>query len=224
MPSKASRSITGPTSVARSAGSPTCSSRAAPWIISITPSAMPSCRHSSRSAEQRWPAERKALCTTASTTCSGSAVLSTTMALMPPVSAISGTMGPSLAASARLMSRATAVEPVKATPAMPGSATSAAPTVSPGPCRSCTASTGTPAPCSSCTASQATPGVCSAGLASTVLPVASAAATWPMKIASGKFQGLMQTQTPRPVNRSSLLSPVGPGSAIGAWRRSASAA
>jgi hypothetical protein len=43
-------------------------------------------------AEQRWPAERNALCTTASTTCSGRAVLSTTMALMPPVSAISGTM------------------------------------------------------------------------------------------------------------------------------------
>jgi hypothetical protein len=37
-----------------------------PSIISITPSAMPSCRHSRRNAEQRWPAERKALCTTAS--------------------------------------------------------------------------------------------------------------------------------------------------------------
>ena len=54
---------------------------------------MPSCTHSRRSAEQRWPAERKALCTTASTTCSGSAVESTTIALMPPVSAISGTIG-----------------------------------------------------------------------------------------------------------------------------------
>ena len=39
------------------------------------------------------------------------------MVLMPPVSAISGTMGPSLAASARLIRRATSVEPVKATPA-----------------------------------------------------------------------------------------------------------
>ena len=41
----------------------------------------------------------------------------------------------------------------------------------------------------------------------------SAAATWPVKIASGKFHGLMQTQAPRAVRRSSLLSPVGPGSA-----------
>jgi hypothetical protein len=71
---------------------------------------------------------------------------------------------------------------------------------------------------------RATPGVCSAGLASTVLPVASAAATWPMKIASGKFHGLMQTHTPRPPRCNSLLSPVGPGRATGAWRRSASAA
>jgi hypothetical protein len=42
----------------------------------------------------------------------------------------------------------------------------------------------------------ALPGVCSAGLASTVLPVTRAAATWPTKMASGKFQGLMQTQGP----------------------------
>ena len=45
----------------------------------------------------------------------------------------------------------------------------------------------------------------------TVLPAASAAATWPVKIASGKFHGLMQTNTPRPRSASSLRSPVGPG-------------
>ena len=39
-------------------------------------------------------------------------------------------------------------------------------------------------------------GVSSAGLAMTALPAASAAATWPVKIASGKFQGLMQAMTP----------------------------
>ena len=64
----------------------------------------------------------------------------------------------------------------------------------------------------------ATPGVCSAGLAATALPATSAATTWPAKIASGKFHGLMQTNTPRPCRRSSLLSPVGPGSASGARR------
>ena len=58
-----------------------------------------------------------------------------------------------------------------------------------------------PPRCRSCTASKATSGVCSAGLATTVLPAASAAATWPVKIASGKFHGLMQTKTPRPRRR-----------------------
>ena len=224
MPSKASRSMTGPTSVASRAGLPATSSLAAPWIISTTWSAMVACTHSRRRAEQRWPALRKADCITASLTCSGSAVLSTTMALMPPVSAISGTMAPSLAARVRLMILATWVEPVNTTPATPGAATRAAPTVSPGPCSNCTAAVGMPAACSSLMASSATPGVCSAGLASTVLPVLNAAATWPRKMASGKFQGLMQTQGPRAIRRSSLLSPVGPGMAMGAMMRRASTA
>ena len=63
-----------------------------------------------------------------------------------------------------------------------------------------------------------------AGFASTVLPVASAAATCPMKIASGKFHGLMQTQGPRATRRNSFDSPVGPGIAIGAMMRLASLA
>ena len=101
--SLASASITGPTWVAGSRGSPSASSRAAPAIISIMRSATSSCTQSSRSAEQRCPAERNAEVMTSSVTCSGSAVASTIMALMPPVSAISGTIGPSLAASARLI-------------------------------------------------------------------------------------------------------------------------
>jgi hypothetical protein len=67
--------------------------------ISHTRSAMSACRNSTRSAEQRWPAELKAEATTSRTTCSGSAVESTIMAFCPPVSAISGTMGPRFAAS-----------------------------------------------------------------------------------------------------------------------------
>ena len=172
-----------------SAGSPSFSSRAAPAIISIIASATSSCTKSRRSAEQRWPAERKADVTTSSATCSGSAVASAIMALMPPVSAISGTIGPSLAASARLIARATSVEPVKATPATRGSATSAAPTRAVARRRDAARSAGTPASCSSRTASKAISGVCSAGLATTLLPATSAAAIWPMKMASGKFQG-----------------------------------
>ena len=159
---------------------------------------MLSCTTSKRNAEQRWPAERKALCTTASMTCSGSEVESTIIAFRPPVSAINGTTGPSLAANARLIRRATWVLPVKQTPAVRASATRPAPTVSPGPCSSANASAGTPASCSRPTRRAATNGVCSAGLAATVLPAASAAATWPAKMASGKFHGLMQTKTPQP--------------------------
>ena len=140
-----------------------------------------SCRHSSRKAEQRWPAERKADAITSSQTCSGNAVASTIMALMPPVSAIKAAIGPSLAASARWMSRATSVDPVKATPATLAWPVSRPPTL-PSPGTRCSASAGTPAKCSSFTASKAISGVCSAGLATTLLPAASAAVTWPVKI------------------------------------------
>ena len=114
---------------------------------------------------------------------------------MPPVSAISTASGAAFAASVRLIACATSVEPVKTTPAIPGAAVSGAPTVGPSPGRSCSAAGGTPAACSSSTARAAISGVCSAGLAITALPAPRQAATWPVKIASGKFQGLMQTMT-----------------------------
>ena len=94
-----------------------------------------------------------------------------------------------------------------------GVATSAAP-IRPSPGRKHSASAGTPAWCNSWMACAATSGVCSAGLATTVLPAASAAAIWPTKMASGKFHGLMQTNTPRPCSDNVLRSPVGPGSWI----------
>ena len=58
------------------------------------------------------------------------------------------------------------------------------------------AAPGTPAACRTRTACAAISGVSSAGLASTALPAASEAATWPTKIASGKFHGLMQATGP----------------------------
>ncbi len=194
-PRCASASITGPMSMRTSAGLPTRSSSSAPRSIASVWSAMSCCRHSTRSAEQRWPAESKADATTSATTCSGSAVESTIIAFWPPVSAISGTLPPRCA-SVRLMRPATSVEPVNITPRTRASATSAAPTVSPRPGSSCSTSAGMPARCSSATARAAISGVCSAGLASTGLPAASAAATWPLKIASGKFHGLMHSTGP----------------------------
>jgi hypothetical protein len=72
-----------------------------------------------------------------------------------------------------------------------------------------------PASWHSRTASAAISGVCSAGLAKTLLPAASAAPAMPVKIASGKFHGLMVTNTPRPWRRRKLSSPVGPGRRCG---------
>ena len=95
------------------------------------------------------------------------------------------------------MIQPTAVEPVKATPATSECATKAAPTV-PSPGTRCSAVGGMPARWNKSTAAAAINGVCSAGLAMTVFPAASAAITWPEKIASGKFHGLMQMNTPRP--------------------------
>ena len=130
------------------------------------------------------------------TACSGRAVLSTSMAFSPPVSAISGAPGARCSAMDARIFSAVSVEPVKATPATRGSAVSAAPTV-PSPGSSCSAVAGTPALCSRSTASMAISGVCSAGLASTAFPAAKAAAIWPVKMASGKFQGEMQAKVPR---------------------------
>ena len=196
--------------------------RRRPW--SSMRSATSSCTQSSRSAEQRWPAERKAEATTSSATCSGSAVASTIMALMPPVSAISGTIGPSLAASARLIARATSVEPVKATPATRASRDQRGADLAVArhqmqrgsPARRRRAAASPPRRRSAASARRAWRPRCCRRRAR--------AATWPVKIASGKFHGLMQTNTPRPRWRSSLLSPVGPGSGCGANARRACAA
>ena len=100
-------------------------------------------------------------------------------------------------ASCRSIALATSVEPVKQTPDIRWSAVSGAPTDGPSPGRSWITSSGTPASRSSATARAAISGVCSAGFAITELPVTSAAAICPVKIASGKFQGEMQTIAPR---------------------------
>ena len=190
--------MTGPRSVESRSGPPIDSSAVAAFSMAMIRSAISSCRHSTRKAEQRCPAESKAELRTSATTCSASAELSTISAFWPPVSAISGIgspSAPSLCASARWMIRATSVEPVNNTPAISGWAVSAAPT-SPSPGSNLTTCSGAPASWRMRIASAATSGVSSAGLAMTTLPAAKAALACPMKIASGKFHGLMQATTP----------------------------
>ena len=147
---------------------------------------------------------------TSSTTCSGNAVESTSIAFSPPVSAINGTIAPSRAANARLMCSAVDVDPVIATPASAGCENATSPNARPLAAAKFSASGITPASCSSATKRAATNGVGSAGFATTALPAASAAVTCPAKIASGKFHGLMHANTPRPCSDKSFDSPVGP--------------
>ena len=131
------------------------------------------------------------------TACSGRAVLSTIMAFRPPVSAIKGAAGCRWAAMARLIPWAVAVDPVKHTPATRASLTRAAPTLAPCPGRNCRALRGTPAVWSNSTARAPMRVVVSAGFAKTPFPAASAAAICPVKMAKGKFHGLIQVNTPR---------------------------
>ena len=109
-----------------------------------------------------------------------------------------------------------AVEPVKATPASAGCVSATAPNGGPSAGVSCSTSRGTPALCSTRVMACAISGVAGAGFATTALPAMSAAVIWPVKIASGKFHGLMHTNTPRPLSASVLCSPVGPASTAGA--------
>ena len=60
----------------------------------MTRGATSCCRMSTRNAEQRWPALLNPEATASSTTCSGSAELSTSIALMPPVSAMKVAIAP----------------------------------------------------------------------------------------------------------------------------------
>jgi hypothetical protein len=199
MPSRASASITGPTSTASRAGLPMQLSAIAPLSISTSRSAASSCTHSTRSAEQRWPALSKAEAITSATTCSVSADESTIIAFCPPVSAMSGTGAPcgAEALRERLLQQPRDLGRAgehHALHARIGHQRGAHGFAAAG--QQLHRARGTPASHSTRTASAATSGVCSAGLASTGLPAASAAATWPVKIASGKFHGLMHTIGP----------------------------
>jgi hypothetical protein len=116
---RASPSITGPTSTARSSVAPSRLSAIAPFSIATMRSAPSAWRQSTRSAEQRWPALSNAEATTSLTTCSASADESTSIAFWPPVSAMRVTARPaSFNRVERLFCsrRATSVEPVNMTP------------------------------------------------------------------------------------------------------------
>src|SRR5690625_5022445 len=91
---------------------------------------------------------------------------------------------------------ATAVDPVNITPFTLLLLVMIGPIVEPTPKIKCNARLGIPAWYSIDTIAAATIQACSAGFAITVLPATNAAATCPVKIAKGKFHGLIQATSP----------------------------
>ena len=197
MPLRASASITGPTSTDRRSGLPTLSSRMAPRSIVSTWSALSSWMHSTRSAEQRWPAESKAELSTSNTTCSASADESTTIAFWRRSRRSAEWCGrrrpgdrQRAGDDARHVGRAGEHDAAHARAGPP-----AARRRSRHGRAAVARRHGTPAARRISMAWAAISGVCSAGLASTVLPAASAAATWPVKMAR-EVPGLMHSTVP----------------------------
>ena len=173
---------------------------------------MSSCTNSTRAAEQRWPALSKAERTASRTTCSGSAVESAIMALMPPVSAMNGTMAPRRSASACWIAQRGLVRTGEGdTPLMRVILDERLAEPSPPPGSRCSTSRGNAGFVQQLVARKAVIGVCSAGLASTALPAASAAATCPVKIASGKFHGDDAGEDAAPVQRQRVALARRPG-------------
>ncbi len=95
-----------------------------------------------------------------------------------------------------MIARPVVVSPVKAMPATPGCATSAAPAVGPKPGTTLSAPGGSPASSAISPRRSAVSGVSSAGFSTTAFPAASAAATFRAAIRSGKFHGTMSPTTP----------------------------
>ena len=114
------------------------------------------------------------------------------------------------------MAQAVAVDPVKATPATRKSPTRASPTLAPSPGNKCSnvlRHAGFVQKPRRCRRDQA--GFVPRAWRGRCCPRPGLPPFGPMKIANGKFQGLMHTKTPRPWRLSRLVSPVGPGNSLG---------
>ncbi len=198
--------MTGPKSVAGSSGSPieivlarsisrstnlSCTaaatmirvpdSHACPWFIR-QPNSVPSAARS-RSASSR-----------------------TMFGPLPPSSSVSRLMLP---AAIRMISRPTAVEPVKAIFRTSGWLASRAPTTAPSPGTTFRTPGGSPHSSAILANSSSVSGVCSSGLTTMVLPAASAGPIFHMASSSGKFQGTMAAHTPTGSRRTRPVASVG---------------
>src|SRR5271163_4209961 len=150
-------------------------------------------------AEHFCPLNPKAAATTPSTAASRSQSPLTMVASLPPISRIVRliqTCPGGVFAAFSLISRPTALDPVKAMKRVLGCSTSALPKVGPMPWQRLTTPGGIPASSSTSRNFAAMVGESGDGLSTTVLPQTIAAAVIPAIIAKGKFQGGITAPTP----------------------------
>ncbi len=121
---------------------------------------------------QLWPAHKKQAVSVASTAASTSASSSTTTGPLPPISSSAA-----LPAAAWPTSRPVAVEPMNATPSVPGLRAISSPTTGPGPVTRLNTPGGRSASAMQRASATAQTAVDGAGVQTTALPHASAGAT-----------------------------------------------
>ena len=160
--------------------------------FSTNSSRTPSCTRIRSPAVQLWPAHRKHAATTASTARSTSASSITTTGPLPPIS-----MTTALPAAADATERPVGVEPMKATPRVPGLRAISSPTSGPGPVTRLTTPGGRSASAMHSASATAQTAVVGAGVQTTVLPAAIAGASSSAGIVYGQFQGVMIPIAPR---------------------------
>src|SRR5258708_4705312 len=162
-----------------SAGSPTVSRRAFATTFASTASYTPATRIARERAEHFCPWKPNAEVTMAFAAASTSAVSSTMIESLPPISRMVRLIhfwpGRGLAASS-LMRRPTSREPVNETKRVRGCSTSASPTMPPGPGRKFTTPSGRPVSCRRSTKRAATSAEVLAGLSTMVVPATVAGA------------------------------------------------
>ena len=185
--------IIGPTSVAVSAGSPTTTRPVRSTSRSTTSSYTDRWTRTRLRAQQSWPALANTEYGIASIAESRSASANTIAADLPPSSNEIRVM---FGDSVRRRCDPVDESPVKEILSTRPSATSASPTVAPGPGSTVTQGAGTPASTRRVPSMSAVIGVSDAGLRMTALPQASAGASFHVAISIGKFHGTISPHTP----------------------------
>ena len=198
--------MTGPRSVAGSSGSPIVIVLARSISRSTNLSCTVAATMTRVPDSHAWPWFIRQPNSVPSAARSRSASSRTMFGPLPPSSSVSRL---TLPAAIRMISRPTAVEPVKAIFRTSGWLASRAPTTWPSPGTTFRTPGGSPHSCAILANSSSVSGVCSSGLTTMVLPAASAGPIFHMASSSGKFHGTMAAHTPTGSRRTMPLASVG---------------